>query len=137
MKRKDKSAKKIARVSRADCYGLRKIKFDYLNKNSLETMEWREIKPSGPNYEWVVRDVETQSEYKKGFSVAELFSVSSVGVVTGRDDMSIQSTKVEVKKVVQDFQMLDAETLRTKYNLERCTGLESHVGEKRHRREFH
>jgi len=117
VKRKGDSKKKLAQVSRADCYGLRKMKFDYLNKNSLETIEWREIEPSGPNYEWVTRDAETQGKYREGFSVAELFPISSVGVVTGRDDMSIQSTKAGVEKVVQDFQMLDTETLRTKYDL--------------------
>jgi len=117
VKRTNKSTKKLARVSRADCYGMRKMKFDYLNKNSLETMEWREIQPSGPNYEWVDRDTETQGKYREGFSVTELFPISSVGVVTGRDDMSIRPTKAEVWKVVQDFQMLDVETLRTKYDL--------------------
>ena len=117
IKHTGKPTKKLARVSRADCYGLRKVKFDCLNKNSFETMEWREIEPSKPNYEWVVRDTKTQGEYRNGFSVTELFPTSSVGVVTGRDGMSIQSTKKEVGKVVQDFQMLDVETLRTKYDL--------------------
>lgn len=117
IKRNGKSIKKLAKVFRADCYGLRKVKFDNLNKNSFETMKWLEIEPPNPNYEWVLRDTKMQEEYRRGFSVLDLFPTSSVGIVTGRDGMSIQSTKGGVEKVVHDFQMLDVETLRTKYDL--------------------
>lgn len=102
VKRKEKT-KKLSKISRADCFGLRQEKFDYLNANSLEKIDWKDIAPSAPNYEWVVRDIETQEEYRKGFSVAEIFPVSSVGIVTSRDDFVIDFDKDVLKRRITDF----------------------------------
>src|SRR3989344_6947183 len=112
-----KSKDGIARVSCADCFGSRSSKFEFLNSNSFSSIKWKDINPSAPNYEWVVRDTKTQGEYQKGFSVNELFLKSSVGIVTARDEMSIRLTRGEVEEVIQDFQNLDEETLRSKYDL--------------------
>ena len=102
VKRKEKT-KKLSQIFRADCFGLRLEKFEYLNANSLAKIDWKDIAPSAPNYEWVARDTETQSEYRKGFSVAEIFSVSSVGIVTSRDDFVIDFDKDVLKKRMTDF----------------------------------
>ncbi|MBU4445937.1 N-6 DNA methylase [bacterium] len=103
LKHKLKSASKHGKVFRADCFGSRKSKFKYLNDNSLETIGWEEIVQSAPNYEWVVRDTIKLSEYQKGFSVNDLFSVSSVGIVTSRDDFVIDYDEIILKKRINDF----------------------------------
>jgi len=102
VKRKEKS-KKLSKVFRSDCFGLRLGKFEYLNANSLEKISWKEVAPTAPNYEWVVRDTKTKAEYEKGFSVAELFPVSSVGIVTSRDGFVIDFDKDVLKKRMTDF----------------------------------
>lgn len=102
VKRKEKKIK-LSEIFRADCFGLRQDKFEYLNGNSLAKIEWENIVPSAPNYEWVVRDIKTQTEYQKGFSVAELFPASSVGIVTSRDDFVIDFDKNLLKKRMTDF----------------------------------
>ena len=61
------------------------------------------IVPTAPNYEWVARDTKTQQEYRKGFSVAEIFPISSVGIVTSRDDFVIDFDKDILKKRMIDF----------------------------------
>jgi len=103
LKHKVKSASKHGKVFRADCFGSRKSKFKYLNDNSLETIGWEEIVQSAPKYEWVVRDTIKLSEYQKGFSVNDLFSVSSVGIVTSRDDFVIDYDENILKKRINDF----------------------------------
>lgn len=102
IKHKKKSAK-LSKVFRSDCFGVKLEKFDCLNNNSLETIKWDEIILSAPNYEWVIRDTKTQTEYQKGFSVAELFPVSSVGIVTSRDGFVIDFEKDILKKRIIDF----------------------------------
>ena len=109
--------KKLSKVFRFDMFGSREKKFEFLNANSLKSIKWNKISISEPNYEFVIRDYKIRNDYSKGFSVVEVFPVSSVGIVTARDGMSIQQNKVDIKKVVQDFQILDLEALRTKYNL--------------------
>lgn len=102
IKHKSKSSK-ASKIFRADSYGARNDKFEYLNKGSFDTPEWVEIKPSAPNFEWVARDTKTQEEYRKGFSVADLFPVSSVGIVTSRDAFVIDFNKQTLKDRMTDF----------------------------------
>ena len=120
VKRSDQKNNEI-KIFRADCFGTRPSKFEFLDTNSLDSVKWNEVVPSAPNYEWVSRDEKIREAYIKGFSVNDLFPISSVGIVTARDGMSIQHTKADIETVVNDFQMLDAETLRLKYNLRKDT----------------
>ncbi len=116
IKRKDKKSG-TSNIFRTDLSGSRVSKFDFLENNSIDSVKWQEVKPSEPNFEWVFRDEKIKGEYQKGFSVEELFPVSSAGIVTSRDEMSIQYTKEDIVKVVRNFQELDTEELRIKYNL--------------------
>jgi len=120
IKKKDQKNNEI-KIFRADCFGSRSSKFEFLDTNSLDSIKWNEIVPSVPNYEWVSRDEKIREEYQKGFSVSDLFSVPGVGFVTARDGMSIQNTRAGIEKVVNDFQTIDTETLRVKYDLRKDT----------------
>lgn len=102
IKHKGKSTK-VCQVFRSDCFGARNQKFVYLDEGSFENLKWTEIAPSAPNFEWVVRDTKTQEEYRKGFSVADLFPVSSVGIVTSRDAFVIDFDKETLKQRITNF----------------------------------
>lgn len=95
--------KKLAKVFRADCLGTKKSKFNFLDTNSIESIEWSEINMSAPNYEWVDRDEKIRDMYQKGFSVSELFNVSSVGIVTSRDSFVIDSSEHVLNSRIQEF----------------------------------
>ena len=102
IKRKDQISNEV-KMFCADCFGSRPSKFEFLDTNSLDSIKWNEIVPSAPNYEWVVRDAIKLRKYQKGFSVNDLFSVSSVGIVTSRDDFVIGYDKNILKKRINDF----------------------------------
>ena len=102
IKKKDQKSNEV-KIFRVDCFGTRQSKFDFLDTNSLDSVKWTMMKPSAPNYEWVVRDIIKLSEYRKGFSVNELFSVSSVGIVTSRDYFVIDYNENILKKRINDF----------------------------------
>jgi type I restriction-modification system DNA methylase subunit len=121
VKHEGKFISKSGKVFRADCFGVRQKKLEYLNDNLFKTVPWKEIMPSAPNYEWIARDEKIRKEYLKGFSVADLFPISTVGFVTARDGMSIQHTKADIEQVVSDFQTMDIQTLRVKYDLRKDT----------------
>lgn len=105
------------RVFRADLKGSRSSKFAFLNEHSIHTIDWQRITPASPSFAWIHSNSEMRSEYERGFAIPDLFRVSSVGIVTARDGMSIQWSKSEIEKVVDDFRNLDDEVLRGKYNL--------------------
>ena len=107
----------LAKVKRFDLQGSRGMKFDFLKGNTIESVQWVPIVPSAPNYEFLTKDANLETAYAKGFSVSDLFPVSSVGIVTARDHLSIRWAKEEMEPVLQDFLNEDPETLRVKYDL--------------------
>jgi type I restriction-modification system DNA methylase subunit len=117
IKQKNRSSNTHAKIFRADCFGSRQLKFLFLDTNSLNTVKWEKVVPLLPNYEWISRNKKLSEEYRKGFPISELFPILNVGIVTARDKMSIQYTRNEMEKVIEDFQVLDDETLRLKYDL--------------------
>ncbi|MBI2409684.1 N-6 DNA methylase [Candidatus Kaiserbacteria bacterium] len=113
-----KSADNLATVFRADCFGARKLKIDFLESNSLDTISWQKLRPSAPNYEWAANDGEVSDEYKRGFSVTELFTVSSVGIVTSRDDFVIDMDKHTLSRRIEGFlQSATTQEALSKYGL--------------------
>lgn len=45
------------------------------------------------NYFFVPKDFALEDEYKRGFVINELFTINSIGIVTGKDKMLVKSTK--------------------------------------------
>lgn len=97
IKKKEHKGSK-AEIFRADCFGVRQFKFEFLDTNSVDSVEWKNIMPSAPNYEWVVRDIKTQNEYERGFSIAEIFIKNSACIVSGKDNNFIKFNREEFKK---------------------------------------
>jgi len=117
VKKKD-SKTDLAQVYVADLHGKRQAKFKYLNDNLINSVKWASLKPSGPNYVWVKRDEKKLSEYNKGFSVNDLFPVSSVGVVTSRDAFVIDTSKKVLAERIQEFlRCQTSQEAKAKFNL--------------------
>jgi hypothetical protein len=111
----DGEAKPLATVHTADLYGSRRGKFEALSgATTMEHLKWTTLPASADV--WKVEG-EGKGEYQTGFSVAELFQVNSVGIVTARDNMSIQPTHADIEWVLEDFRTLTVEDLRQKYKL--------------------
>lgn len=102
IKKKD-SKKNTAKIYHADLYGKRQTKFEFLDKNLINTVKWDKITPTAPNYEWVVYDDEVQAVYKKGFSVTELFPINVLGYQTHRDNFAVSNTREELKDRLREF----------------------------------
>ncbi len=88
-----------AQIRYADLWGLREGKYRYLWENDVSTTEWQELEPIAPYFFFVPKDLNLLSEYQKAWSVADIFPLNSVCVVTSRD------------RIVLDF---DAERLRSR-----------------------
>jgi predicted helicase len=89
-------AKELATVFHYDLYGKREIKYEFLDNHSLKTIPFVKLPNVAPNYFMVQKDFEAQEEYDKGFSVNELFVISSVGIVTGKDAVLINYTRQDL-----------------------------------------
>ena len=111
------SKEKLAQVFHFDLYGKREDKYDFLNENSMNTIDWNTLEPKAPNHFFVKKDFEVQEIYDEGFSVNNLMPCNSVGIVTARDNFSIHNTKIELENTIKEFLSLDDETARRRFNL--------------------
>ena len=70
--------------------------------NNLQTVSWRELELTEPQYFFVAKDFSLQGEYNNGFSVQELFPVNSVGIVTAKDAVFVNNDKKVLLKNIRD-----------------------------------
>ena len=100
-----------------DVFGKREYKYDFLDQNNLNTVPYTLAPSKFPMYYLVQKDFEKDSDYEKGFSVTDLFTSNSIGVVTARDKLTIKDSKDEVLKTINDFSKLNIDEARKKYSL--------------------
>ena len=81
--------KSLAQVYHYDLFGKRKDKYDFLQSNGLDSIAWSELAPKAPFYLFIPQNEALRESYDKGISVKDIFKVSSVGIVTGKDSIPI------------------------------------------------
>ncbi|MBH0293846.1 type ISP restriction/modification enzyme [Helicobacter pylori] len=90
-----------------DVYGQRAEKYAFLAQNDLNSIEWLELTPREPFYLLIPQETPLLEEYEQGFSVKDMFQISSVGIVTGKDRIFIsnntESLKEQVLKYCNEF----------------------------------
>ncbi|WRB28630.1 N-6 DNA methylase [Helicobacter pylori] len=90
-----------------DVYGERAEKYAFLAQNDLNSIEWLELAPREPFYLLIPQETPLLEEYEQGFSVQDMFQISSVGIATGKDRIFIanntESLKEQVLKYCNEF----------------------------------
>ena len=94
---------KLAQVFHFDLYGKREAKYDFLNQNSLKSIEWNNLTPEAPNFFLVKKDFDQSGMYELGFKIDEMFQVNGVGVVTSKDNILISESKKELTQNVENY----------------------------------
>ncbi|MGX2972778.1 DUF559 domain-containing protein [Helicobacter sp. T3_23-1059] len=95
------------KVYHYDLYGRRKDKYAFLQGNGLESVAWSELAPKAPFYLFIPQNEALREQYDKGISVKDMFRVSSVGIVSGRDSILIapneQILESQIKEHYKEF----------------------------------
>ena len=118
VKRQGRAARKKApRLFHADLWGEREAKYHWLSSNDLETTHWKTLIPNAPFYQFVPQDEHLREEYEKGWKITDIMPINSVGIVTARDELTIQQTPDAVWETVSDFVSRSLEEAREKYSL--------------------
>ncbi|MGN8521279.1 type ISP restriction/modification enzyme [Helicobacter pylori] len=100
-----------------DVYGERAEKYDFLAQNDLNSINWLELTPREPFYLLIPQETPLLEEYEQGFSVQDMFQISSVGIVTGRDHIVFHKDKESLLKLLKDFSTLEPSELRRIYKI--------------------
>ncbi len=91
------------KISHADCWGLREIKYRWLVKNDLKTTKWQKLDPKADSYFFVPKEGKGLAGYERHPKIIDIFPVNSVGIVTSRDEFAVGLTKGDVKNKVRIF----------------------------------
>lgn len=100
---KTKQQKDLGKVTHYDLYGKREAKYEFLNNNSLDSIEWNELDLKEPNLFFVKKDFGVFSLYEKGFKVDELFTLLSSGIKTHRDHFVIDFDSNQLANRISKF----------------------------------
>ncbi|GAA8860309.1 DNA methyltransferase [Helicobacter pylori] len=95
-----KKAQATKKICYYDVYGERAEKYVFLDQNDLNNIEWLELAPREPFYLLLPLETRLLDEYKQGFSVQDMFQISSVGIVTGRDRIFIANNTESLKEQI-------------------------------------
>jgi hypothetical protein len=110
--------KSLAQVFHSDLFGSREYKYKNLYKYELyDNNVWKILQMEGPQYDFVPRDYGLKSIYEKGFGIQALMPVNSNGVLSFRDDLAIDCDPNRLWERVKDFNSLENDEARRKYNL--------------------
>ncbi|EEO4465480.1 N-6 DNA methylase [Campylobacter jejuni] len=119
---KQNSKVKNTKIYYHDLYGKRKDKYEFLYENDLNSIKWTLIKNNEPFYLFLPQNNDLLEEYNKGISVKDIFMLSSVGIVSGRDKFVISNSDnleslEELKTKIKRFLSLDIESARKEFDL--------------------
>ncbi len=88
-----KKKDELGQVLHYDLQGKREFKYDFLDKNSIHSLEWNDLQFTKPYYFFTLKDFEEKEDYDKGFKTDELFTISNSGIKTDRDSLFIDFDK--------------------------------------------
>jgi len=94
---------KEKKVFYVDQWGLREKKYDWLEKNNIESTLWQDITPEAPYYFFIPQKTKGRKEYETFSKITEIFQVNSTGIVTARDHFVIDTNRESLEARIRIF----------------------------------
>ncbi len=109
----------MSRIFHYDLFGKRENKYEFLYKNSIANVEYKELFPEKPFLFLIPKNKKGSEEYEKGFRVDALFTKNVTGIVTMGDSYIIEENLNILKKRLFDFtqNQITEENLKKEYGL--------------------
>ncbi|MGZ9734990.1 type ISP restriction/modification enzyme [Flavobacterium sp. GNP002] len=115
-----KKKNEFGEVLQFDLQGKRELKYEYLNSNSLNDIDWGKVEHLSNDLLFKVQDNKQLKFYQNNcFGVNDLFVIGANGIKTERDNLTIQFQESPLEKIKIEIVELDPEAFRSKYNLEK------------------
>lgn len=106
-----------AKVFHADLWGERTAKYEQLASLDVTSTQWAKIEPKSPFYIFKPQDKDLQGEYKKGWSVADIFPVNGWGIATRKDYLLVDFSREILIERFNDIRSLPVSDAVEKYDI--------------------
>ncbi|MBI1326966.1 MAG: DNA methyltransferase [Alphaproteobacteria bacterium] len=103
IKKKTGQRNNLAKLYHHDFYGVRSEKYKRLSEESIQTINWQEVKFQDSFFNFLPRQEKHTDEYQNGFYLNTLFPTGSTGVQTSRDTLVIDSQKDILRSRIEYF----------------------------------
>ena len=122
-----------------DLYGLRDMKYEWLQNNDLNSTEHEKISPQTPYYFFIKRDTDNIQNYLQWPKITEIMPENNVGIVTARDkfviDFNINSLKNRINQfcnsgmpdelIKQSYKLKDTSTFKLSMSRKKVAELDN------------
>ena len=112
-----KKKNELGEVFHFDLQGKRELKYQFLDENSIKSLDWKQLKYTEPYLFFVPKNFDEIVQYENGFKVAELFLEFNTGIQTKRDKITISFKFEEAKEIINYFQRNDVDAIRKHFDL--------------------
>ena len=117
MVRREGGGKGEAKVYHADLHGSRQGKYDALRESGLDSIQ-DVFSPSAPLYRFKDTAIDLLAEYSAGWSVNDVFTLSTTGFKTHRDHFAIAFDEATLEARMSDLRgSLSDDQIRERYRL--------------------
>ena len=113
---KTKSKKRKAKLLKFDLYGKRELKYEFLQKNTLASIDWKLIDKLDAKNSFKPFTKSDLND-KNSFQPNEIFNINASGITTERDVLTVQFDEKEFEFIVNDFNELPESEFRVKYEI--------------------
>lgn len=114
--RKGSANANLAIAHHKDLWGSRDSKYEHLYRGTVGEV-FAPVGNQSPEFVFIERISGLPPSYKQGFSVVQLFHSSSVGIVTARDKLAADFSRVNLWNRVVDFSQGAPDIMRSRYGL--------------------
>ena len=114
-----KAEGELGQVRHLDLYGQRDAKYDQLETARLADLSFTEVEFTEPYFFFTPKEEKGRGAYEAGFSIDDVFPVSSTGIVSMGDGFIIGFTQEEIESNLNEFltSELTEAALKSKFNL--------------------
>lgn len=104
----------LGKIYHSEIFGVRRYKFDELNKNILD---FEEVDVVAPDYYLLKKDMKMRVEYEKFISIRELMPLGDAGIKTHRDAFVIDFDRNALEERIRSFYNMSRDDLVSKYGI--------------------
>ncbi|MDQ2720647.1 MAG: N-6 DNA methylase [Bacteroidota bacterium] len=87
----------------SEIWGRRSFKYDSCWEQEISKTPWQKVSPTSPFYFFKPQDVTSKAEYEKGWKIKDIFKLFGNGIVTKRDKLVVDVSKVELIRKLNFF----------------------------------
>lgn len=98
-----KKVNELGQILHYDLFGKRELKYEFLFENTIKSVPYKLIVNSQPNFFFKIKDFVEEKSYSNGFSITELFALNSLGLLTKRDELSVDFDQQKLEEKIVYF----------------------------------